>query len=196
VRYEITIIVFGLGALAVAFFATFIVRLVAVEHPITTNIERLGRFVRQTGVNERVRIPFYHRIIAGVDPRLEQLNFAIEGRTKDDVFVPIAIALQYYFLADTSYNALYKYKLGNANEQITSFVFDVVCIEVSKIKYDDLSENKHTVANTVTSELARVIKGFGYGILKSLDIHIVPAYNSKFSMIDIKPKPSRGDGRE
>ncbi len=185
-----------MGALAVSFLAMFIVRGFAVENRITTKIERLGRFVRQTGVGDRVRIPFYDRIINGVDPRLEQLNFDIDSRTKDNVFVPIAVVLQYYFLPDTSYSTLYKYKLGNANDQITSFVFDVVRIEVSKIKYDNLSEKKKTVAKTATSELSRVTEGFGYGILKSLDIHIVPAYNTKFSTIDIKPKPTRGDGRE
>lgn len=195
-RYELIIYVFSLGALAVLFLAMLMVQGFAVEHRITTKIERLGRFVRQTGAGDRVSIPFYDRIINGVDPRLEQLNFDIEGRTKDDVFVPIAVVLQYYFLANTFYKELDKYKLRNANEQIMSFVFDVVCIEVSKIKYDNLSEKNYTVANTVNTELARVTKGFGYGILKSLDIHIVPAHNAKFSTIDIKPQPTRGEGRE
>jgi regulator of protease activity HflC (stomatin/prohibitin superfamily) len=56
---------------------------------------------------------------------------------------------------------------------------------VPKIKLDDVFEKKDDIANIVKSELAQVMEGFGYGILKALVTDIDPDAKVKESMNEI-----------
>jgi regulator of protease activity HflC (stomatin/prohibitin superfamily) len=122
-------------------------------------------------------------VIGRVNLRVQQLDVEIETKTEDNVFVRMVVAVQYYVLPEKVYDAFYK--LENANRQITSFVFDVVRAQVPKIKLDDVFEKKDDIANIVKSELAQVMEGFGYGILKALVTDIDPDAKVKESMNEI-----------
>ena len=95
----------------------------------------------------------------------------------------MVVAVQYYVLPEKTYDAFYK--LDNITRQVTSFVFDVVRAQVPKIKLDDVFEKKDDIANIVKSELAQVMDGFGYGILKALVTDIEPDSMVKESMNEI-----------
>ncbi len=172
-----------LGVLVIGAITVLRATLFTVEQRTTAIVQRFGRFVREVGPGIRARIPFVDRVVGRVNLRVQQLDVEIETKTEDNVFVRMVVAVQYYVLPDKAYDAFYK--LEDANRQITSFVFDVVRAQVPKIKLDDVFEKKDDIANIVESELAQVMEGFGYGILKALVTDIDPDPKVKEAMNEI-----------
>jgi regulator of protease activity HflC (stomatin/prohibitin superfamily) len=176
--FLIVVGVFGLAVIMMLRSAFF-----TVEQQTAAIVQRFGKFLRETEPGFRVKIPFIDTVVGRVNLRVQQLDVEIETKTEDNVFVRMVVAVQYFVLPDKIYDAFYK--LENANRQITSFVFDVVRAQVPKIKLDDVFEKKDDIANIVKSELAQVMEGFGYGILKALVTDIDPDANVKVSMNEI-----------
>jgi regulator of protease activity HflC (stomatin/prohibitin superfamily) len=174
---------FGVGAIGLAVFATLAATFFTVEQRTVAMIQRLGRFLREAGPGFHIRIPFADRVVGRMNLRVQQLDVRIETKTEDNVFVHMVVAVQYYVLPEKVYKAFYE--LDDATRQITSFVFDVVRAQVPKIKLDDVFAKKDEIANTVKSELAQVMEGFGYGILKALVTDIDPDPKVKESMNEI-----------
>ncbi len=154
-----------------------------VEQRTAVIVQRLGKFLREAGPGLHVKIPVIDRLVGRINLRVQQLDVKIETKTEDNVFVHMVVAVQYYVLPEKIYDAFYK--LDDATRQITSFVFDVVRARVPKIKLDDVFEKKDEIANIVKSELAQVMDGFGYGILKALVTDIEPDARVKESMNEI-----------
>jgi regulator of protease activity HflC (stomatin/prohibitin superfamily) len=173
-----------LGYLAIIVIVTLLsATFFTVEQRTTAIVQRLGKFVRAAGPGAHVKVPFLDRVIGRINLRVQQLDVKIETKTEDNVFVHLVVAVQYYVLPDKVYDAFYK--LDDATRQITSFIFDVVRARVPKIKLDDLFEKKDEIADSVKSELAQVMDGFGYGILKALVTDIEPDARVKESMNEI-----------
>jgi len=177
------VILFVAGTLGLAVIAALVATFFTVEQRTTAIVQRLGKFVREAGPGLHVKIPFIDRVIGRVNLRVQQLDVKIETKTEDNVFVQMVVAVQYFVLPEKVYDAFYK--LDDATRQITSFVFDVVRARVPKIKLDDVFEKKDEIADIVKSELAQVMDGFGYGILKALVTDIDPDPRVKESMNEI-----------
>ncbi len=175
----------GLIGLFIAIFAVFLLAntFFTVNQQTTAVVQRLGRFLREAGPGLHFKIPFVDRVVERVNLRVQQLDVKIETKTEDNVFVQMVVAVQYYVLPEKVYDAFYK--LDDATRQITSFVFDVVRAQVPKIKLDDVFAKKDDIANIVKSELAQVMEGFGYGIMKALVTDIDPDARVKESMNEI-----------
>lgn len=165
----------GIAALSSAFFA--------VDQRTIAIVQRLGRFTREAGPGIQTKIPFIDKVAGRVNLRVQQLDVEIETKTEDNVFVRMVVAVQYYVLPETVYDAFYK--LDNAHRQITSFVFDVVRAQVPKIRLDDVFEKKDDIADIVKSELSHVMEEFGFSILKALVTDIDPDEKVKQSMNEI-----------
>ncbi len=178
---------FGIGLIGIfiAIFAIFLLTntFFTVNQQTVAVVQRLGKFLRETGPGLHVKIPFVDRVVERVNLRVQQLDVKIETKTEDNVFVQMVVAVQYFVLPEKVYDAFYK--LDDANRQITSFVFDVVRAQVPKIKLDDVFAKKDDIANIVKSELAQVMDGFGYGIMKALVTDIDPDARVKESMNEI-----------
>ena len=154
-----------------------------VEQRTIAIVQRLGKFRREAGPGLHARVPLIDRVVGRINLRVQQLDVKIETKTEDNVFVQMVVAVQYYVLPEKVYDAFYK--LDDATRQITSFVFDVVRAKVPKIRLDDVFEKKDEIADIVKSELAQVMDGFGYGILKALVTDIEPDARVKASMNEI-----------
>ena len=171
------------GVLGAALFMMFRSAFFTVEQRTAAIVQRFGKFLREAEPGFCVKVPFIDNVVGRVNLRVQQLDVEIETKTEDNVFVRMVVAVQYFVLPEKVYDAFYK--LENANRQITSFVFDVVRAQVPKIKLDDVFEKKDDIANIVKSELAQVMEGFGYGILKALVTDIDPDAKVKMSMNEI-----------
>jgi regulator of protease activity HflC (stomatin/prohibitin superfamily) len=146
-------------------------------------VQRLGRFIRETGPGIHVKIPLLDRVAGRVNLRVQQLDVRIETKSEDNVFVNLTVSVQYFVLPEKVYDAFYR--LEDAQRQITSYVFDVVRAQVPRIKLDDVFSHKDDIAETVKVELSHVMEGFGYGILKALVTDIEPAPRVKEAMNEI-----------
>ena len=157
-------------------FGTFFV----VKQQTSALIERFGKFTstRQSGL--QLKIPIIDRIAGRLSLKIQQLDVVIETKTKDDVFVKLKVSVQYKVIKDKVYDAFYK--LDYPQDQITSYVFDVVRAEVPKMKLDDVFERKDDIAIAVKSELNEAMLNYGYDIIKTLVTDIDPYLQVKEAM--------------
>ncbi len=143
-------------------------------------VERFGKFVstRQSGL--QLKIPIIDRVAGRLSLRIQQLDVVVETKTKDDVFVKIKVSVQFKVIKDKVYDAFYK--LDFPQDQITSYVFDVVRAEVPKMILDDVFEKKDDIAIAVKGELNEAMKNYGFDIIKTLVTDIDPDAQVKESM--------------
>ena len=143
-------------------------------------VERFGKFVGVRHSGLQLKIPIVDRVAGRVSLRVQQLDVVIETKTKDDVFVKIKVSVQYKVIKDKVFDAFYK--LDFPQDQITSYVFDVVRAEVPKMILDDVFEKKDDVAIAVKSELNDSMLNYGFDIIKTLVTDIDPDAQVKDSM--------------
>jgi regulator of protease activity HflC (stomatin/prohibitin superfamily) len=170
----ITYLLFGLGALII--FTGFFV----VKQQSSAIVERFGKFlsIRQSGLH--FKIPLVDRISGRISLRILQLDVIVETKTKDDVFVKLKVSVQYKIIQEKVYEAFYK--LDYPQDQITSYVFDVVRAVVPKMKLDDVFEKKNEIADAVKGELNDAMINYGYDIIKALVTDIDPDAEVKAAM--------------
>ena len=170
----ITYLLFGLGALII--FTGFFV----VKQQSAAIVERFGKFlsIRQSGLH--FKIPLMDRIAGRISLRILQLDVIVETKTKDDVFVKLKVSVQYKIIQEKVYEAFYK--LDYPQDQITSYVFDVVRAVVPKMKLDDVFEKKNEIADAVKGELNDAMINYGYDIIKALVTDIDPDAEVKAAM--------------
>ncbi|MGC6501565.1 MAG: SPFH domain-containing protein [Flavobacteriaceae bacterium] len=169
-----------------SFFIVFIVvlgvvsGLFMVKQQTAAIIERFGKFlvIRQPGLH--IKIPLVDRIAGRLSLKILQLDVIVETKTKDDVFVKLKVSVQYKVLPEKVYDAFYK--LDFPQDQITSYVFDVIRAEVPKMKLDDVFEKKDDIAIAVKSELNDAMVNYGYDIIKALVTDIDPDAQVKEAM--------------
>lgn len=151
-----------------------------VKQQTSAVIETFGRFssIRTSGL--QVKIPIVQRIAGRINLKIQQLDVMVETKTKDDVFVKLKISVQFQVIREKVYDAFYK--LQSPQDQITSYVFDVVRAEVPKMKLDDVFERKDDIAIAVKSELNDAMIDYGYDIIKTLVTDIDPDVQVKAAM--------------
>jgi len=167
-------IMFPIGLLLL--MGTFFV----VKQQTAAVVERFGKFIstRQSGL--QLKIPVIDRVAGRLSLRIQQLDVVVETKTKDDVFVKIKVSVQFKVIKDKVYDAFYK--LDFPQDQITSYVFDVVRAEVPKMILDDVFEKKDDIAIAVKGELNEAMKNYGFDIIKTLVTDIDPDAQVKESM--------------
>ena len=169
-----TSIIIGLIILLL-FFSLFMVK-----QQTAAIIERFGKFqsIRHSGL--QIKIPIIDRIIGRISLRVLQLDVTVETKTSDNVFVKLKVSVQYKVIKDKVYEAFYK--LDFPQDQITSYVFDVVRAVVPKMKLDDVFEKKDEIANSVKGELNDAMTNYGYDIIRALVTDIDPDIEVKSAM--------------
>ncbi len=156
--------------------------LFTVEQQTRAIVERFGRFLRigQPGLN--LRIPVIDRIAARITHRVRELEIKVESKTKDDVFVDLLIAVQFYVKeTDEAVHAAY-YRLTNPHQQISSYVFDTVRALVPEMLVDNVFSEKEKIAHAVKERLSDIMDQFGYTILQALVNDIQPDPKVKAAM--------------
>ncbi len=168
----IPITFFGLIILISLFFI--------VKQQTAVIVERFGKYhsTRHSGL--QLKIPLVDRISGKLSLKIQQLDVLIETKTLDDVFVRLKVSVQYKVIRDKVYDAFYK--LDYPQDQITSYVFDVVRAEVPKMKLDDVFVRKDDVAIAVKKELNEAMLDYGYDIIKTLVTDIDPDSQVKEAM--------------
>ena len=167
------------------FFITVVIVLIPlaffiVKQQTAAVIERFGKFtsIRKSGL--QIKIPIIDRIAGRLSLKIQQLDVVVETKTKDDVFVKLKVSVQFQVIKTKVYDAFYK--LDYPHDQITSYVFDVIRSEVTKMKLDDVFEKKNDIAIAVKSELNDAMIEYGYDIIKTLVTDIDPDAQVKNAM--------------
>src|ERR1700736_3719475 len=90
----------------------------------------------------------------------------METKTKDNVFVTIPISVQNRVRPEKAYDAYYK--LSNPEEQIQSYVEQVILGHVPGMTLDEVFASQSGIAAAVKQELDADMAGFGYEIVNVL----------------------------
>lgn len=161
---------------ALFLFAAFFI----VKQQSAAIVERFGKFqsIRQSGL--QLKIPLIDRVAGRLSLKIQQLDVIVETKTLDDVFVRLKVSVQYKVIKEKVYEAFYK--LDYPQDQITSYVFDVVRAEVPKMKLDDVFVKKDDIAIAVKTELNEAMMEYGYDIIKTLVTDIDPDEQVKQAM--------------
>lgn len=162
-------------------FALFLISgIFVVKQQTSAVLERFGKFIAIRKPGLHFKIPVIDKIAGRVSLRILQLDVIVETKTKDDVFVKLKVSVQYKILSNNIYDAFYK--LDFPQDQITSYVFDVVRAVVPKMRLDDVFEKKDEIANAVKGELNDAMINYGYDIIKALVTDIDPDSEVKTAM--------------
>lgn len=122
-------------------------------------------------------------VVGRLSLRIQQLDVLCETKTKDNVFIQVAVAVQYRVIAESAYEAYYR--LTDASGQIQSYVFDVVRSTVPKMELDESFASKDEIAKAVQSQLQEVMREYGYEIMNALVTDLSPDARVKASMNEI-----------
>jgi len=155
-------------------------------------IESCGKFHHVAKPGCELLIPCVHNVSGMVSTKLQQLEVRCETKTKDNVFVNIACAIQFQVArgdgdsnpGDADVEAAH-YRLTNARVQIESYVYDVVRAEVPKIELDNVFIMKKDIATAIQSSLKSKMRDFGYEILSTPITEVDPDKDVKRSMNEI-----------
>lgn len=102
--------------------------------------------------------------------RVEQLDVAVETKTKDNVFVTVPVSVQYRIIdAQKSY-----YSLSDYEAQLRSYVFDRVRTTLAKMELDDAFESKDQIAVDIEETLTGSMQAYGFAIVNTLVTDINP----------------------
>ncbi|TNF00325.1 MAG: SPFH domain-containing protein, partial [Bacteroidetes bacterium] len=112
--------------------------------------------------------------------RVQQLDVAIETKTKDNVFVNLQVSVQFKVGREQVKDAYYS--LDNPKNQIASYVFDDVRAEVPRLDLDDVFAKKEDIALAVQKNIHDSMTEYGYHIIKALITDIDPDHKVKESM--------------
>jgi regulator of protease activity HflC (stomatin/prohibitin superfamily) len=122
-------------------------------------------------------------IVGTLSLRIQQLDVYCETKTKDNVFVQVAVAVQFRVLMDSAYDAYYR--LTDPKGQIQAYVFDVVRSTVPKMELDEAFASKAEIASATLGQLKDVMRDYGYEILTTLVTDLAPDAKVKASMNEI-----------
>ncbi|HLI19878.1 MAG TPA: SPFH domain-containing protein [Stellaceae bacterium] len=147
-------------------------------------IERLGKFHRLANPGLNFKWPFIDKRVHMVQMRVLQLGVMVETKTKDNVFVKVPVAVQYRAIPDHAADTYYQ--LTNDQQQLTSYVLDVVRAKVPTLNLDEVFEKKDDIAAAVKEHLDETMKSFGWEVLGALVTDVDPAENVKAAMNDIQ----------
>lgn len=146
-------------------------------------IERFGKFKKIAEPGLRVKVPFIDKKVGHSDLRIQQLDMNVETKTRDNVFVMIAVSVQYQINPDRVYDSFYK--LSDHERQLTSYVFDTIRASVPKLTLDETFEKKDDIAKDVEETIGAEMSEFGYIIKKTLISDVNPDEKVKASMNEI-----------
>jgi len=174
------VVIFGI----VAVFVVLLVfaGLFTVEQQTRAIVERFGRYHKSSGPGLHWKLPGIDRIAGRVTHRIRELEINVESKTKDDVFVDLKIAVQFFVQEGEQDVLAAHYKLMNPGQQISSYVFDTVRALVPEMPIDSVFSEKEKIASAVKERLHNTMQQFGYTIMQSLVNDIQPDAKVKEAM--------------
>ncbi len=167
---------------AVVVFVMFVASMFTVQQQTRAVVERFGKFVKVAPPGLNWKTPFIERVAGRVTHRVRELEIDVESKTRDDVFVDLKIAVQFFVREADEAVIAANYKLMNPDQQISSYVFDTVRAIVPEMSVDSVFSEKEKIAQAVKERLGDAMEQFGYTILQALVNDIQPDAKVKAAM--------------
>jgi regulator of protease activity HflC (stomatin/prohibitin superfamily) len=160
----------------------FVPHITVVRQKTAAVIESFGRFEKVLHAGTYIVLP-WQSVAGKLSLKVQELQVNVETKTKDDVFVRLLIAVQYFVIEDRVKEAFYE--LADPITQIESYIFDEVRSAVPRMPLDEVFQNKDDIANGVKENLQETMTQYGYGIVRALVNDIDPDPKVKEAMNEI-----------
>lgn len=134
--------------------------------------QTFGKYSKSCSPGLNFYIPFVHKISL-VSNMVSNEEFHLKVKTKDNVFTKLNIGVQLKIKNDDAVKAFFS--LDNPNEQISTYVQNVVRSKVPTMKLDELFESQGDIGESVRMELEEKMSGYGFTIIDTLVNDIEPA---------------------
>mmetsp|Transcript_1072 Transcript_1072/g.1543 ORF Transcript_1072/g.1543 Transcript_1072/m.1543 type:complete len:281 (+) Transcript_1072:130-972(+) len=145
--------------------------------------ENLGQFQKLLNPGLHILCWPFCNIAGTLSLRIQQIDVSCETKTRDNVFVLVAVSVQYRVIATSAFEAYYR--LSDPRGQIQSYVFDVVRSTVPKMELDAAFASKDEIASATLNSLKDVMGAYGYEIISTLVTDLSPDGKVKASMNEI-----------
>ncbi len=179
------LLLIGFGVLFIFALIVLATGIFTVQQQTRAIVERFGKFHKIAGPGLNFKIPIFDTIAGKVTHRVRELEINVESKTKDDVFVDLLIAVQFFVEENEASVKAAFYRLTNPHQQISSYVFDTVRALVPDMGVDYVFSEKDKIALAVKERLEDTMQQFGYTILQSLVNDIQPAAKVKEAMNEV-----------
>ncbi|HSI20400.1 MAG TPA: SPFH domain-containing protein [Verrucomicrobiae bacterium] len=161
-----------LGIIVLAVIAALFSSFFTVEQQHVGIVERFGKFTRLANAGLNFKIPFIEGVASVQSLRIQQLTVEVETTSSDNVFIEIALAVQFMVLPERVKDAYYK--LNDPEEQIKAYVSDAVRGKVPHLELSKALQSKTEIADAARAELNESMGPFGFEIVQTLVTDIIP----------------------
>ncbi|KAJ1446058.1 band 7 family-domain-containing protein [Pelagophyceae sp. CCMP2097] len=146
-------------------------------------VERFGKYERLAGDGIHFICYPIDTFVGKVNLRVQSLEVRCETKTQDNVFVDIAVSVQFSVIQEKVYEAFYR--LANPRQQITAYVYDVIRSTLPQFTLDQAFEAKDDIAQAVKAALGDIMQSYGYLILNTLVTDMNPDARVRNAMNEI-----------
>lgn len=115
--------------------------------------------------------------------RVRQVDIICDTKTLDNVFVKVAVGVQFIVVPEKITDAFYK--LTNVKHQLTAYIYDVLRAEVPKVTLDNLFLTKEQLSKELKAGVGEQMARFGFEILATPITDIDPDAGVKKAMNEI-----------
>lgn len=147
-------------------------------------ITSCGKYSRTAPAGLQFTIPCIEAKAGVVPTRVQQCMVNVSAKTKDSVFVSLEVTVQYQVMRAKVYEAFYR--LSRVDNQLRSYVFDVVRGTVAGMLLDECFEKKDTIADQVKARLGEKFISYGWSVLNVLITEVVPDAGVREAMNEIQ----------
>lgn len=148
-------------------------------------VERFGEFqrIQRPGLGCLWCPPCMDSVAGTVSLRVRQVDINCDTKTLDNVFVKVAVGVQFMVTPDKITDAFYK--LTNVKHQLTAYIYDVLRAEVPKVTLDNLFLTKEQLGAELKAGVGEQMARFGFEILATPITDIDPDQGVKKAMNEI-----------
>ncbi|CAD7937792.1 unnamed protein product [Amoebophrya sp. A25] len=116
--------------------------------------------------------------------RLQFHTTNCETKTRDQVFVELAVQLQYRVNTDDPYNVFYR--VDSIEDKLSSFVKDIIRAQIPTMDLDEVFTDSVRVKKDMRERMNPVLAGFGYQLVDTLIVDLKPNRVVAASMNEIQ----------
>lgn len=139
--------------------------------------ERWGKYTSTVQPGCTCIVPIMDNVRV-VNMRLQALNVTCESKTRDNVFIQVAVCVQYKVVDEVKSF----YQMNAPHQQIKAYVFDVIRSEVPQLNLDEVFLEKEKLSKAVKNQLEEELGSYGFKIVHTPVTDLDPDMKVKKSL--------------
>lgn len=144
-----------------------------VEQSEAVIIEEWGKFAEVAQPGCHCLVPCKSSVAGKISLRLEEMRVNIDSKSKDNVFLSVAVGIQYQILPQSIEKAFYT--LDSPQLAINAYIQNAVRGQIPTHDLDDIYSSRDEISFAVKKTIDQNMAAYGYEVLSVLLTDIEPA---------------------